>query len=174
MNLGFSRFYMAQVGLEQALEAAVKANEPAFRPNALMLFASDLLVWFDSDPALKAVRLSCVAQAQTEAPYEVRMRHHFKLTAEHEGGENKSGMPLTQDDVHAYALQRLPWKQMADGSFYVERDSPLMHQLLHNIDPMEALELESGLYLLASQISLAFQAPSVIHDLGLDSAYSDQ
>lgn len=173
MNLGFSRFYMAQVGLEQALEACVKANDPAFRINGLMLFASDLLVWFDTDPALQAVRLSCVAQAKTEAPYEVRLRHHFKLTADHKGGVNSSGMPSTQDEVNAYALDRLPWKQMADGSFSIERNSQVLQQLL-NSDPEDVLTLEAGLYLLAGQISLAFQAPSVIHDMGLDSAYSEK
>lgn len=164
--LSFPKFFQAEAGLQAQLEA--NAEGPGHnRPLALMLFAYDVVTWFEQNPALSEVRATCVVKPLVcDNGTDVRVYHHLKIT----GDAPAKGLPGTQDDVDTFAMTRLPWKLMSTGSMLFTRKSPLIAAALNcAADDMSSLRV--ALFAIADEMDLAFESHSVIHDMGLASVF---
>lgn len=173
--MNFPRFFLREPGLHQQLAACIKSNDQFLRPNGLMLFAYDVLCWFDENPGLSNVRLTCVARAEVLEPgFNVRHRHHFKLTGIAKEPLVSKGVSFPEDQaaMDNYASDRLPWQLIADGTCDIQRSHPALAQLLASEED-DALAVDAGLYRLALDISEQFQVPWVSHSLGLADVFTE-
>lgn len=171
----FPRFFLAEPGLNQQLTHCVEKMDDLGRVNGLMLFAYDLLTWFDDNPQLFSIKLSCVARAEVcDNGIDVRLRHHFTLSAISEQPVVSSGQTFPREEatVTSYVMDRLPWQMIADGSVTIGRNMPVVEKLLAT-SPDDAIELEAGLYHLAAIISAGFKAPWLVHDIGLANVFTE-
>ncbi|MCC5613474.1 hypothetical protein LC612_44085 [Nostoc sp. CHAB 5834] len=122
-------------------------------------FAHDLLGWFDAQPTLQSVQLSCVALAEVKkAPLQIYVRHHVKLIAV--GGQ----VPDAED----YADGALPYTLLGNGSVTINRDDPEVRAYLAMPSGMSA-EYAKLVRDLSIRIDEAYDSVEVIHDLGLAS-----
>ena len=157
------KFFPLAPLFEQHLEREkTQEHTPSLtRYAGFMLFVYDALDWFEKNPGLVEVKLTCVALAEVQkTPLAVRLRHHFAMNA---------AVPVVGQlvkDVDQYALDRLPWPCMGNGSITILRESPevalYFGMAADNLEDYAAL-----VFKVSQKIDLAFEEVSVIHDLGL-------
>lgn len=142
-------------------EKTQEHNLSLTRYAGFMLFVYDLLDWFEKNPGLVEVKLTCVALAEVQkTPLAIRLRHHFAMNA---------AVPTIGQlvkDVDKYAFDRLPWPCMGNGSITILRESPEVAAYFR-IPATNYEDYEALVFKVAQKIDLAFEAVSVIHDLGL-------
>lgn len=154
------RFFMAAPVFADGVDPSHLAREALPRFLRLSRFAHDLLGWFEEQPLLGSIKLTCVALPEIEkSPMSVRIRHHFTLTSD--GG--------TLPDAEEYALENLPWSMMGAGVFQLSRDDEIVQKFLA-MPADEAIKYQALLYELAMRIDIAFENVDVNHDLGLRTA----
>jgi hypothetical protein len=149
------------------LRSSKERGDPLLRFTALMLFTHDLFGWFDDYPSLSKVQLTSVATVDVEkVPLAMRIRHHFKLILT---GSAEASAALV--DVEGYAHDRLPWEILGHGAFTLHRDDTLVQTYI-NLPKDRIEDYQVLVFQLARRIDIIFQNISVIHDVGLRSAFA--
>jgi hypothetical protein len=173
--MNFPRFFLSEPGFASRLEACLASQDDSQRTAGFLLFAYDVCTWFDENPTLQSVQLSCMARAEMcDSGYEVRMRHHIKLSCIQDGAQSSGSreFPKGTDAVEGYAFERLPWSMLANGTCTIQRTDALVVKAL-SLDTNDAIGVEAALYHLALRIDSAFKSPGVIHDLGLTNVHTE-
>ena len=154
------RYFLDAPCFIHGVDPSHQVTETLPRTLRLTRFAHDLLGWFEEQPQLAGIKLTCVALPELETmPMSVRIRHHFTLQ-----GEDGS-LP----DAETYALECLPWSMMGAGVFRVARCDELVQRYFALPDD-ESVRYCSLVYELAMRIDIGFETMSITHDLGLRSA----
>lgn len=154
------RNFLHQSVFSQRLEQTRSTHEPIPRFIGFGRFVHDVLGWFDAQPALELVKLTCVLLPEfTASPPCIRLRHHFVLSAL--GGT----VPSSEE----YAIACLPWSLMSNGSFAMSRTDPLVQKYLTN-DALDPIDYEALVNALALRIDVAFELVHIIQDVGLSAS----
>ena len=154
------RYFMAAPVFADGVDTSHLVTEALPRFLRLARFAHDLLGWFEAQPTLGSIKLTCVALPEIEQPpMSVRVPHHFTL----------SGTGGSLPEVEEYALECLPWSMMGAGVFQLSRSDELVQRYLA-MPSDEVIKYQALLYELSMRIDIAFENFGVTHDLGLRSA----
>lgn len=159
------RHLLASTGYRMHLDGYT--HVPPARPRfaAFMLFAHEVFGWFEADPALACVKLTCVTVPEIQRqPLHVRLRHHFALTSERDGPPR----PLVED-VDRYVMEHLPWQSMSQGSCTLRRNDAHVGRFLA-LPPHEQAGCDERVFALASAFDFAFAEVELAHDIGWASA----
>lgn len=169
----FPRHVLAAPGLEQML-GLINAEPPSPpREIGMTVLAYDLVHWFDVNPQLQSVRLTCVLHARiAEAGEGVRLSHHVKLVTSTNSNQPLKDVPCSQAEVDAFAQDRLPWKLLGNGTCEVSRTHPVVQRLLL-LDPEKAHQVSGAFCELAQELNACFSHVNVVQDLGLSSQLTE-
>lgn len=163
-TMTFPKHIFLEPSLLPMLQLCQAEERPELREAAFMVFAYDLVDWFLRANSLQSVRLTSVARA-TVYPngQDVRMRHHFKVVVD----AAKADLPPTfPDNPEHYAINRLPWQTMGNGTCVIARANPWLQKAMATPED-DVLEFRTALFALASEVDAAFLTPTLTQDVGL-------
>lgn len=154
-----------------ALTQGLMSNEGATELHRFQKFwhvLHELLIEFETEPTLSAVKITAVATVNYEKiPLSVRIGHHFKVEKLYNGTSKALVMP----DGNDWAAERLPYQEMGNGAFFLKREDKEVQEFLSLVDSKEDsnelnLDYLAVLSKLGFRMDSAFEPCAINHDIG--------